>query len=247
MLWARHSLLVFTLMFVAASAPAGCDRSGDERRGLPPASDWKPPATQASEIEGAGRPRGHEAGEEPTDDPHAGLDMGGEADPRASRDGDQDPHADLDMGEMGDGAGEEGGDGADPDMAGLKAPDPDRPIDPSKFLRGTIRVGKDVSAAISPGSVLFLSARPIDPATGQTLGAPLAVAKLTVDKLPAPFELTERDMMVRGTRFEGDVLVSARVDRDGEARTKEPGDVEGSVRARIPAQALDLVLDTALR
>src|SRR6266511_2219548 len=161
-------------MFVAASAPAGCDRSGDERRGLPPASDWKPPATQASEIEGAGRPRGHEAGEEPTDDPHAGLDMGGEADPRASRDGDQDPHADLDMGEMGDGAGEEGGDGADPDMAGLKAPDP---------------------------------ARPIDPATGQTLGAPLAVAKLTVDKLPAPFELTERDMMVRGTRFEGDVLV----------------------------------------
>jgi hypothetical protein len=240
-LWARDSLLVLTLVLVMPAAAVGCDRRGDERRGLPPASAWKAPAAQASQIEGAGRPEGEEAGEEAgSADPHAGLDMGREGDPHASPTGDQDPHANLDMGDG-------GGEGADPDMAGLKAPDPDRPIDESKFLRGTIRVGKDISAAIRPGSVLFLSARPIDPATGETLGAPLAVAKLAVDKLPMPFELTERDMMVGGTRFEGEVLISARVDGDGEARTKEPGDVEGRMRTRIPAKGLDLVLDTALR
>jgi hypothetical protein len=62
-----------------------------------------------------------------------------------------------------------------------------------------------------------------------------------------PFELTERDVMTAGTRFDGEVLIRARVDGDGEARTKLPGDVEGSLRARVPSQNLDLVLDTPLR
>jgi hypothetical protein len=53
--------------------------------------------------------------------------------------------------------------------------------------------------------------------------------------------------MAAGTRFDGDVVITARVDGDGEARTKEPGDVEGRVQARVPAKDLDLVLDTALR
>jgi hypothetical protein len=50
--------------------------------------------------------------------------------------------------------------------------------------------------------------------------------------------------MVAGTAFEGDVMVYARVDSDGEASSKLSGDVEGSVMASIPADKLSLVLDT---
>jgi hypothetical protein len=259
---ARDRFLLVFLFIVGAAA--SCDRDAGERRGLPPAEGWKSPEAKRSEVEGAGGGRQQGGGDETNDphagmdmgggdpddphagmnmgggdpdDPHAGMSMGGQGDPHAGLSGDQDPHANLDM----------GGGGGDPDMAGLQPPDPDRKIDANKFLRGTIRAGKDLTAAIKPGAVLFLSAWPVDPTTGELLGAPVAVAKLEVDKLPMKFELSERDVMVDGTRFEGDVLISARVDGDGEARTKEPGDVEGRSRARIPARGIDLVLDTALR
>jgi hypothetical protein len=172
-------------------------------------------------------------------DPHAGLDMGGQgADPHAGLDmGGQgaDPHAGLDMGEE------------DPAMAALQPPDPDRKIDETKFLRGTIRADAKLAGGIKSGAVMFLSAVPIEPSTGEVLGAPVAVARLDVDKLPMPFELTERNAMAAGTRFEGDVMITAWIDGDREARTKEPGDVEGRLRARIPSGKLELVLDTALR
>ncbi len=237
------------LTILVSIALGGCD--GDRQpRGVPSASAWKPPDAQQSEVErggGAGKSVEGEADDPHAgrqmdgDDPHAGLDMGGQggADPHAGLDmggqGGADPHAGLDMGED------------DPAMAALQPPDPDRKIDDSKFLRGTIRADAKLAAGIKSGAVLFLSAVPIDPTSGEVLGAPVAVARLDVDKLPMPFELTERDAMAAGTRFEGDVMISAWVDGDGEARTKEPGDVEGRVRARIPARSVELVLDTALR
>jgi len=245
--------LLFTAVFLAAAA--GCDRDRGERRGMPAAKDWKPPAPVVSQLQpsggGASDDRGDSEGAVEGRDPHAGLDMDGQANPHAglggggvdnaaAGGGQADPHAGLDMG-----GGEPGDD--DPAMAGIVAPDPDRPIDESKYLRGTIRAGKGLEAEVRSGEVLFLSARPVDPATGDVLGAPIAVAKLAVEKLPMPFELTERDEMAEGTRFEGDVIISARVDGDGEARTKKPGDVEGSVRARVPAQGLELVLDSAVK
>jgi hypothetical protein len=249
---ATPRLLLLTSNLAALALVCGCDRDSGDRRGVPPASAWKPPAAEVSEVEGqAGR--ASEPDTDPhagiatgsVDDPHAGLDMGGRAgDPHASLTGDQDPHAGLDL----DGVGVPSGDGGvDPAMAGMSPPDPDRPIDPSKFLRGSIRASAEIEAAIKPGAVLFLSAWPVAPATGEVLGSPVAVAKLAVGKFPMPFDLSERDGMVDGTRFDGDVLLTARVDGDGEARTKEPGDVEGRMRARIPASGLDLVLDTALR
>ncbi len=60
------------------------------------------------------------------------------------------------------------------------------------------------------------------------------------------FHLSAAQMMVAGTRFEGDVVVYARVDGDGEASSTLPGDVEGRVEASIPAEGLSLVLDTVI-
>jgi hypothetical protein len=233
------------LLILALAAAAGCDKDG-EPRGTPPAAGWKSPAEKASQVSaGGGGSTSHDAadggfagggdgdGADPHADPHAGLDMGGG---QGAGDG-ADPHAGLDMG-----GGEE-----DPEMAAVEPPDPDRPIDESKFLRGRIRADAKVASAIERGAVLFLSAWPIDAASGEVIGSPVAVARLEVGELPIRFDLSERNAMAAGTRFEGDVLIVARVDGDGEARTKEPGDVEGQLRARVPARNLELVLDTALR
>jgi hypothetical protein len=255
-------LITAMLLLPALLAASACQRE-DDPRGTPPPSAWKPPPAESGAVGtgGAGKQSGEPSGtSEGSGDPHAGLDMGGAGDPHAGLDmggagdphagldmgqseahssptGDQDPHANLDMG-SGD---------TDPQMAAMEPPDPDRKIDESKFLRGNIRADAKVAGSVRAGAVLFLSAWPVDPNTGEVLGAPVAVGKLTVDKLPMAFELSERDAMAAGTRFEGDVIISARVDGDGEARTKEPGDVEGRLQARIPAKGLDLVLDTALR
>jgi hypothetical protein len=232
---------------------AAC-QTDDGPRGVPPASEWKPPEAVKSRVGGGGerddedraakRPRSGDphAGMD-GEDPHAGMDMD---DPHAGMNPD-DPHAGMDMG--GGSGGAHGSDphGTDPQMANMEPPDPDRPIDPKKFLRGKIRASGSASGAVKSGAVLFLSVWPVDKASGEVIGSPLAAAKLEVGTLPMAFDLSERDMMSKGTRFEGDVLLIARVDGDGEARTKEPGDVEGRINARIPAAKLDLVLDTVLR
>ncbi len=248
---------VLTILIPILLAPSGCDSDG-QPRGVPSASAWKAPDAVKSEVDRRGGASADQPGAGPPsgDDPHAGMQMDG-ADPHAGLDmggqgGGQDPHAGLDMGGGGQGgqdphAGLDMGGEEDPAMAAMQPPDPDRKIDASKFLRGTIRADAKMAAGIKSGAVLFLSAVPVDPATGEVLGAPVAVARLDVGKLPMRFELTERDAMAAGTRFEGDVLITAWIDGDGEARTKEPGDVEGRLRARVPAKGLDLILDTALR
>jgi hypothetical protein len=178
-------------------------------------------------------------------DPHAGLDMGG-ADPHAGVDmGGSDPHAGLDMGGSDPHAGLDMG-GGEETLGGLQPPDPNRKIDPGMFLKGSLTASKATAGLIRPGAIIFLSVRPVNKATGETLGSPLAVERLEVQSLPIRFQLSEQQTMVAGTAFEGDVMVYARMDGDGEASTTLAGDVEGSVMATIPADGLKLSLDTVV-
>ena len=52
--------------------------------------------------------------------------------------------------------------------------------------------------------------------------------------------------MVAGTELTGDVVVSARYDQDSDAISKQPGDVTGQLRVKVPADKLVLTLDTIL-
>lgn len=81
---------------------------------------------------------------------------------------------------------------------------------------------------------------------GQPTGAPLAVDKLTWQKDELPFEMTEAQAMIGGTQLVGDVVVVARYDQDGDAISKQPGDIVGQVRVTIPADGVKLTLDTIL-
>jgi hypothetical protein len=156
-------------------------------------------------------------------DPHAGL-------PK------DDPHAGLNIGMP----------GQNPGLPQLPPPDPSRPIDSSKFVEGKIVATEKTEKLIKPGAILFLSLRPIDPATGEVIGSPLAVDRIDIDKLPKTFRLDETKAMSAGTQFQGHVIVVARVDSDGDAITKMSGDVEGTVQAKIPAKDLTLTLDRVL-
>jgi len=213
-------------------ASTACRKSDTE--GMPPAKSWEAPDENAADPEveapvaaAAVKSAGDEPGAGTGDNPHAGM-------------GDN-PHAGMgDNPHAGLGAGAAAGAGH-----GAPGSDPSRPVDESKFLAGTITASADIASRIKPGSVVFLSVHRFDPDAEGPTGSALATAKLDSATFPAKFRLTGRNAM-GGGGFEGDVVISAWTDQDHDAISKQPGDVIGRVRATIPADNLELKLDTVL-
>jgi hypothetical protein len=232
------------IILVCSSLAAGACGEGrkEDHRGLPPADTWQAPAPAAAAGTGQGGAVNPHAGMNMGNphagvdmaNPHAGMDMGN---PHAGMDMNN-PHAGMDMG-TGDG-------GLDVMQLGLQPPDPERAIDPEKYLRGTLKPSAETSARIPPGAVIFFSVKRADPATGKPTGATLAVKRLQLSAWPLWFELTDADAMIGGTALDGDVVITAWSDQDQDAIGKQPGDVQGQVRATIPARDLVLVLDTVI-
>ncbi len=121
----------------------------------------------------------------------------------------------------------------------------DIPFDPKAVVSGVLRLDDKVKGKVADGDVIFLVARGADPS-----GAPgpvLAVKKMNASKWPLPFTLDARDAMVSGTKLHGKVVVTARVDKDGDAISKNPGDVTGASRpVEVPAAKVVITLDTVL-
>jgi hypothetical protein len=236
---------------VGVLAAAGCRKKTQD--GLPRASEWQT-------APGEGSAAAEAEPDEPTPqftpppgmvpketNPHAGLDMGDPSNPHAGLGmGDpSNPHAGLDM--DGDGEPDSPHGGTDVTKLGLAAPDPDRPIDPSHRITGTITVDPKAKAKakLTAGTSVFLIVKRVGP-DGSPSGPPLAVDKLTWAGDGMAFELTEDQAMVAGTDLSGDVVVMARYDQDSDALSKQPGDVTGQVRVKIPAEHVKLTLDTVL-
>ena len=226
---------------------AGCSKKSQD--GLPPTSEWQsargqgsaPAAPEPDEpIPHFAPPAGMMARER---DPHAGLDMGDPSNPHAGLDM-SNPHAGLDMDGDGEPDNPHGG-GTDVTKLGLAAPDPDRPIDPSHRVAGTITVDPKAGAKLTPGTSVFLTVKRAGP-DGAPSGPPLAVEKLSWTGDGMAFELTEANAMVAGTALSGDVVVMAHYDLDGEALSRQPGDVTGQVRVQVPAEHVKLTLDSVL-
>ena len=217
----------------------GCSKPSPD--GLPPAAEWQASPTGASSAEAVPVPppamvgamtraNPHAFGGEDSEDPHAGVDMGGAGDPHAGLDLAKNPHA---------------GGGTDVTKMGLAAPDPNRAIDPTRRVTGIISVDDKAKARVKSGTAVFLIVKRAG-ADGAPSGPPLAVDKLTWQGDSVAFELTDAQAMVAGTELSGDVVGMARYDQDSDALTKEPGDVTGQVRVTIPADHIKLSLDTVL-
>jgi hypothetical protein len=223
----RYLALAAALVVVSA-----CKDKKSE--GLPPAQEWSANANTLPPAPGAGGNPHAAMGGNPHAgmgaNPHAGLNMGGPNDPHAGLDINN-PHG-----------------GASPNVAamGLPAPDPGRKIDPNRRIVGTIKPHAKAKDRLAAGGAVFVIVKKAGP-DGAPVGPPLAVDKLTWQKDELKFTMTEAQAMIGGTELVGDVVVTARYDQDGDALSKQPGDVVGEIRVKVPADNVTLTLDDVLQ
>lgn len=119
------------------------------------------------------------------------------------------------------------------------------PPDPAESVSGTITLPKARKGDVARGDTIYIIARRAGGAPGP--GSMLAVQKLQVDTFPMPFALSGRDAMIPGTRFEGSISISVRVDKDGDAITRKKGDVIGQANdVKVGSHDVTIPLDTVL-
>lgn len=214
-------------LFVAALLTSACKDKKSE--GLPPAQEW---GASTSSLPAA--PQGNNPHAQAN--PHAGMDMGG----AMGGDGTPDPHAGMDMNNPHG--------GASPDVAkmGLPPPDPNRKLDPTHRVAGTITIHPKAKDKAKMGAAVFVIIKAAGP-DGQPAGPPLAVDKLTWQKDSLKFEMTDAQSMIAGTELKGDVVVTVRYDGDGDALSKLPGDIVGTAHVKVPADNVNIVLDDVLQ
>jgi len=116
-------------------------------------------------------------------------------------------------------------------------------------LAGTISLAGAMKERVKKGSVLFIMVRRNE-GEGRR-GMMLAAKKIGVsgpEMFPFQYVVTPADVMMQGTALAGPVRVEARVDQDGDAISKQPGDVVGALTkgAKVGQMDLDFVLDNHL-
>lgn len=96
-------------------------------------------------------------------------------------------------------------------------------------IKGTITLDAARAADVKPGSVLYIIVRR-DAGEGQR-GSLIASKKVEVTGpglFPLTYEIGPENVMMGGTSLEGQVRVEARIDQDGDAISKQPGDIAGA-------------------
>lgn len=108
-------------------------------------------------------------------------------------------------------------------------------------IAGRVVISPALADQVRPTDVLFVIVR----RPGGT-PRPVAAKRIENPTFPAPFEITNADVMVQGSELRGMVDVIARLDRDGQAGPAQPGDIEGryAKNPTLPGgRDLEIVLD----
>ncbi len=118
-------------------------------------------------------------------------------------------------------------------------------VDPSAEaapIQGTVSVPDSLRGRIPDGAVLFLIAR------RGAAGPPLAVQRIGSPRLPLRFTIGPADRMIPSIPFEGPLQLSARLDGDGDAISREAGDLQGAAKGSFSpgARGVSIVLDEIL-
>jgi hypothetical protein len=96
-----------------------------------------------------------------------------------------------------------------------------------KKIEGMIELSSEFQKTLKPQAVLYVIARP----AGVTSGPPIAVKRFTQPfSFPIEFNLTQQDVMIPETPFEGQMAITARIAQTGSASPANPGDVEGTAQ-----------------
>jgi hypothetical protein len=109
-------------------------------------------------------------------------------------------------------------------------------------VQGTVSLAPELAGRAPEGAVLFLIAR------RGGAGPPVAVERIAAPSFPLDFSLGPEDRMIQTLPFAGELQISARLDADGNALSRQPGDLEGrSAGAVAPgATGVAVVLDEVL-
>jgi hypothetical protein len=132
----------------------------------------------------------------------------------------------------------------------LPAPAPNPPMadpaaagKPGGTIIGKITLASARKADVSPNDAVYLVARRIAD-NPHARGSLVAVKRFTAASFPIEFSLGAADMMFQNGAFEGELALSARVDKDGDPMTRKKGDVFGTLdRVKVGATGVDLKLD----
>ncbi len=89
-------------------------------------------------------------------------------------------------------------------------------------IRGIVEVAPELAGRVPSAGVLFLIAR-----TGEA-GPPLAVLRVAEPSFPLVFELGPANRMIPSIPFAGQLRLTARLDQDGDAASRAPGDLQGA-------------------
>ncbi|MBW2396276.1 MAG: hypothetical protein JRG95_18640 [Deltaproteobacteria bacterium] len=116
------------------------------------------------------------------------------------------------------------------------------PSSDAEPLRGTIRLADEFESRVPPGAVLFLIAR-----TGPG-GPPTAVKRIPDPSFPLEFVLGPDDRMIQAMPFAGPFKLTVRIDADGNAMTRNPGDLQGEAEGSYQpgAEEIELLIDEIL-
>jgi hypothetical protein len=94
------------------------------------------------------------------------------------------------------------------------------------YASGTVALAPGLESAAARAGALFIIVRTPQP------GAPIAAKRMPIGAFPVTFSITEKDNMAGEGYFDGDIRIIARLDQDGAAGLKGPGDIEGFVDIR---------------
>ena len=108
-------------------------------------------------------------------------------------------------------------------------------------VSGTIELDPKLKISLSPSAGLFIFARP----DGVEAGPPLAVKRHGIFEFPFDFEMGQLNTMIEGTKFEGSMNLTARLDQDGN-RKSSPGDIEGKVKIKAGQKGIQLILNNRI-
>ena len=131
--------------------------------------------------------------------------------------------------------------------ASTKAPTPSPAAATSgEQISGKITVDPKLNSSIDPNAALFIIARP----AGGAGGPPLAVKKIDRPTFPLSYSLSQENVMMQGMPFTGKINITARLDKDGNAVTRGPGDLSGDYKKNpvaVGTKDVDVVLDQVMK
>lgn len=112
------------------------------------------------------------------------------------------------------------------------------------FVSGTIALADSVKDKAPKGAALFIMAR----IEGMTAGPPVLVKRVNDVTLPYTFTLEQGDLMMQAATLPERLSLQARLDQDGDAMSKAPGDIVGASKEgfKIGSSNIDVALDQVL-